>query len=125
MYKYLPYTFGRQPYVLESPCGIRMLSAQRWLFAPPFVVSFPCKVKKRKYVVPKNIHTLPSPRRARAILRVVGLQKEAISGGVRGCLQRFFPGGLSKIGELLINSSFSVEQAISYFTVTNVSKQVS
>ena len=36
-----------------------------------------------------------------------------------------FLGGLSKIGELLINSSFSVEQAISYFTVTNVSKQVS
>ena len=29
----------------------------------------------------------------------------------------FLPGGLSKIGELLINNSFSVEQAISYFTV--------
>ena len=28
-----------------------MLSAQRWLFAPPFVVSFPGKEKKRKYVV--------------------------------------------------------------------------
>ena len=35
-----------------------------------------------------------------------------------------FPGGLSKIGELLINNSFSVEKAyISYFTVTGVSKQ--
>ena len=34
------------------------------------------------------------------------------------CLERFFPGGLSKIGE------FSVEKAISYFTVTGVSKQV-
>ena len=41
-----------------------------------------------------------------------------------GCLQRFFPGGLSKTGELSINNSFSVKQAISYFTVTGVSKQV-
>ena len=31
--------------------------------------------------------------------------------------------GLSKIGELLINNSFSVQQAISYFLVTGVSKQ--
>ena len=36
-----------------------------------------------------------------------------------------FPVGLSKICDLLINNSFSVEQAISYFTVyTFVSKQV-
>ena len=35
-----------------------------------------------------------------------------------------FLGGLSKIGELLINSSFSVEKAyISYLTVTDVSMQ--
>ena len=35
-----------------------------------------------------------------------------------------FLGGLSKIGELLINNSFSVEKAyITYFTVTGVSKQ--
>ena len=39
-------------------------------------------------------------------------------------LREVFPGGLSKIVELLINNSFSVEQAISYFTVTGVSKQV-
>ena len=31
-----------------------------------------------------------------------------------GCLERFFPGSLSKIGELLIYNSFSVEQAISF-----------
>ena len=36
----------------------------------------------------------------------------------------FFSGGLSKIGQLLINNSFSVKQAISYFIVTCVSKQV-
>ena len=36
----------------------------------------------------------------------------------------FSQGALSKIGELLINNSFSVEQVISYFTVTSVSKQV-
>ena len=46
-------------------------------------------------------------------------------GGGGRCLQRFFPGGLSKIAGLLTNNSFSVEQAISYFTVTDVSKQVS
>ena len=44
------------------------------------------------------------------------------NGGV--AYRGFFPGGLSKIGELLINSSFSVEQVISYFAVTGVSKQV-
>ena len=73
-----------------------------------------CRTRKYPYPPP------PSPRRARVILRVVGLQKEAISEGVRGCLQRFFPGGLSKIGELVINNSLSVEQAVSYFTVTGV-----
>ena len=31
---------------------------------------------------------------------------------------------LGKISELFINNSFSVEQAISYFAVTGVSKQV-
>ena len=36
----------------------------------------------------------------------------------------FFPGGPVKIGVLFINNSFSVEQAISYFAVTGVSKQV-
>ena len=41
-----------------------------------------------------------------------------------GCLERFFLGGLNEIGELLINNSFSVERATSYFTVTGVSKQV-
>ena len=35
-----------------------------------------------------------------------------------------FPGSLSKIGELIINSSFSVEKAVNYSTVTSVSKQV-
>ena len=49
-----------------------------------------------------------------------GVQKKVLSEGVRGCFQTFFPGSLSKIGELLIKNSFSVEQAISYFTVTGV-----
>ena len=44
--------------------------------------------------------------------------------GDGGCLKMFFPGGLSKVGELLMKSSFSVEQAIIYFTLTVVSKQV-
>ena len=74
-------------------------------------------------VVPKNSHT--SPQRAAEILRVGGVQKTAISKGVGKLTVVFFPVGLSKIGELLINNSFSVEQAVSYFTVyTFVSKQV-
>ena len=122
MYKYLPYTLGRQPYVLDLPVGICMLSAQRWLFAPPFAVSFPCKVNKRECVVPENIpHTSPpspSPRRATVIPWGGGSKRRQFPRGV-GCLQSFSR-GLSKIGELLINNSFSVEQAISYFTVTGV-----
>ena len=58
-----------------------------------------------------------------------GIQKEAISEGKKGgggggglLTDFFFPGDL--IGESLINNSFSVEQAFSYFTVTGVSKQV-
>ena len=53
-----------------------------------------------------------------------GAQKETVSKEVGDFLERFFPGGLSKIGEFLIDNSFSVEKAISYFTVTGVSKQV-
>ena len=124
MYKYLPYASGRQTYILELAVGIRMLSAQRWLFAPPFAVSFPSKVNKRKCVVPENIpHTppSPSPRRATVIPRGGGggVQKKAISERC-GMLTEFFSRGLSKIGELLINNSFSVEQAISYYTATGV-----
>ena len=74
-------------------------------------------------VVPENSHT--SPQRATEILRGGGVQKMMISKGVGMLTVVFFPVGLSKIGKLLINYSFSVEEAISYFTVyTFVSKQV-
>ena len=74
-------------------------------------------------VVAENIHN--PLRRATKIARGGGdVEKEAITEGVGGCLQRSFSRGLSKIGELLLNNSFSVEKAyISYFTVTGVSKQ--
>ena len=36
----------------------------------------------------------------------------------------FLPGDLGKIGELFVNNNFSVEQVISYFAVTGVSKQI-
>ena len=51
MYKYLPYPLGLQEYVLEPPCGICMIFAQRLLSAPPFAVLSPCKANKRKYEV--------------------------------------------------------------------------
>ena len=53
----------------------------------------------------------------RQFLRELGSER------VGGCLQRSFSREF-EIGELIINSSFSVEKAISYFTVTSVSKQV-
>ena len=81
MYKYLPYALGRQKYALELPAGIRMLSAQRWLLAPPFAVLFPCKVNKRKCVVPENIHT-PPPHGGKWKFRGEGGSiKKAISEG--------------------------------------------
>ena len=76
-----------------------------------------------KYPYP---HPPPPPKGGRRKFREEGgVQKEAISEGLGGCLQRLFLGDMSKIGALLINNSFSVEQPISYFTVTDVSKQVS
>ena len=70
--------------------------------------------------------SIPPPvRRATGIPRGgEGVQKEAISEGWGIDYRGFFPGDLGKIGELFINNSFSVEQAISYFAVTGVSKQV-
>ena len=94
MYKYLPYALGRQEYVLEPPRGICMLFAQRLLLAPPFVVSFPYKVNKRKCVVPENIpHTPPLPllTEGNGKFRGEGVQKKAISEGC-GLLTEFFQG---------------------------------
>ena len=54
MYKYLPYALGLQEYVLEPAPGMFMPFAQRWLFAPPFVVSFPYKANERKYEITLN-----------------------------------------------------------------------
>ena len=45
-------------------------------------------------------------------------------GGIFPWGRGLLTGGLSKIVELVINNSFSVEQAISYFTVTGVSKPI-
>ena len=80
-------------------------------------------------VVLENIHTTPLSRHG-------GQRKFRGDGGGGGPKRRQFPrgwglltgvfflGGLSTFGELLINNSFSVEQAISFFIVTGVSKQV-
>ena len=91
MYKYLPYALGLQEYVLELAAGICMLSAQRWLSAPPFVVSFPCKVNKRKCVVPENIpHTHPLPTEGNGNSEGRGAPKEGNFQGGQGLLSEFF-----------------------------------
>ena len=43
-----------------------------------------------------------------------GVPKGGNIRGDGGCLKRFFPGGLNKVGELLMKNSCSVEQAIIY-----------
>ena len=100
MYKYLPYALGRQKYALELDCGICILSAQRWLLAPPFAVLFPCKVNKRKCVVPENIHTPPPHGGQQKIPRGGGgrgVQKGAIFVGCGAVFRGFFSGCVSKI----------------------------
>ena len=56
-------------------------------------------------VVAENIHsqqppppTPPHTHTHTEIPRGGGVQKKAIPEGLGGCLQRFFPGGLSKVG---------------------------
>ena len=102
MYKYLPYALGRQTYVLEPDAGIFMSSAQRWLFAPPFAVLFPCKVNKRKCVVPENIHT-PLPTEGNRKFQGEGggggggSKRGQFSWGVGLFSEVFFSGCVSKI----------------------------
>ena len=64
-------------------------------------------------VVPENIHTpplpaSPLPHGGQRQFREEGCPKgdNFQGGGAGGCLQRFFSGGLSKIGELLMNNGF-------------------
>ena len=83
-------------------------------------------------VVPENIHTPPPaphhhlsyPTEGNGISRGEGPKRDNFRGGGGSLTEFVFSGGLGKIGKLSINNSFSVEQAISYFTVTGVSKQV-
>ena len=50
---YLPYAVGLHKKFFDFPCGTCMLSAQRWLAAPPFFISFPCQVNKRQRKISK------------------------------------------------------------------------
>ena len=63
----------------------------------------------------------PPPPFSRRATEGRGLQKEAFSEGVGGCLQKIdFSADLSEIVELLINNSSSAEQTFSYFTATGL-----
>ena len=71
-----------------------------------------------------SISPPPQPYGGQRLFRGEGDPKGGNFRGGGGCSERiFFPVGLSKIGELLINNSFSVQQAISHFLVSGVSKQ--
>ena len=84
-------------------------------------IYFPPLCSSRKYPYPAPPPPPPTPLLPHGGQRNFEgrrVQEEAISEGVGGRLQSFFfSGGLGKIGKLFINNSFSVEQAISYFTV--------
>ena len=74
----------------------------------------------RKYPYPPP----PQPYGGQRLFRREGDPKGGNFWGGGGLLREdFFPVGVSKIGELLINNSFSVQQAISHFLVSGVSKQ--
>ena len=66
----------------------------------------------RKYPYPR-----PTPRRATEFRGEKGPKRGNFRGGGGSLKEFFFSGSLGKIGKLFINTSFSVEQAISYFTV--------
>ena len=71
----------------------------------------------------RNIHN-PSRRETEIPRGGGGCPKRDNFRGDEGLTTEVFSRGLRKIGELLIKQSFCVEQAISYFIVTGVSKQV-
>ena len=78
-------------------------------------------------VVPSHHPPPPSPHGGQREFRGErggGSKRRQFPRGWGIAYRGFFPGGLGEIGELFINNSFSVEQAINYFAVTGVSKQV-
>ena len=78
-------------------------------FGNYFEPNYPC------CVVPENIHTSPTEGNGNSDGR--GSETRKFPKG-RGVASRgFFPGGPSKIGELLINNNFSVVLATSYLTL--------
>ena len=66
------------------------------------IVQYEIVNKIRQCVVPENIHIRPPPPTTGGQRNCEGRGglKGGDSRGSGGCLQRFFPGGLSKIGEL-------------------------
>ena len=80
-------------------------------------IYFPPLCSSRKYPYPPPPPTSPTPRRATEFRGEKGPKRGNFRGGGGSLTELFFSGGLGKIGKLFINNSFSVEQAISYFTV--------
>jgi len=85
-------------------------------FANYFDQNYPC------CVVPENIHT--SLTEGNGNSEGKGSKTRKLPEG-RGVASRgFFPGGPSKIGELLLKKNFSVELAISYLTLNRFFKTI-
>ena len=80
-------------------------------------IYFPPLCSSRKYPYPPPPPHLSYPTEGNGISRGEGSKKRHFRGGGGSLTELFFSGGLGKIGKLFINNSFSVEQAISYFTV--------
>ena len=77
-------------------------------------------VKFQKISIPPPPHPPHLPTEDNGNSESSGASKGGNFWVVTDCVQRFYPGGLSKIDQLWINNSLSVEQAISYVTVTSV-----
>ena len=85
-------------------------------FGNYFEQNYPC------CVVPENIHTSPTEGNGNSEGKESITRKFPEGRGVAS--RGFFPGGPSKIGELLLNKNFSVELAISYFTLNRFFKTI-
>ena len=81
-----------------------------------FEQNYPC------CVVPENIHTSHTEGNGNSDVRGSRTRKFPKGRGVAS--RGFFPGGPSKIGELLINNNFSVELATSYLTLNSCFKTI-
>ena len=100
-------------------CPVRRLfcwSVLKLFFFPLWPPSAKCSVQLQKISI--IFHERKQKFRGR------GVQKEAISEGVKGCLQRIFPGGKQKYQNINITCQLLCQASYQLFQCYRSSKQV-